>query len=67
MNESKTYRVKADLVKKAKEKQMKYVIDRKEVVDEAEVINALILKGLEVIKNEDIEKYLNLRMDGKIK
>lgn len=67
MNESKTYRIKSDLVKKARDLQIKYVLDRKEVIDEAEIINALIFRGLERITNEDIEKYLNLRGDGKIK
>lgn len=67
MNESKTYRVKSDLVKKVREKAMEYVIDRKEMVDEAEVVNAMILKGLETSKNEDIEKYVNLAKNKIIK
>lgn len=60
MNESKTYRVKSDLVKKVRERAMQYVIEKKEMVDEAEVVNAMILKGLETSKNEDIEKYIDL-------
>lgn len=67
MSESKTYRVKSDLVKKIKAKTMEYVLDRKEIVDEAEVVNAMILKGLETSKNEDIARYLNLREERKIR
>jgi len=67
MSESKTYRVKSDLVKKIKTKTMEYIAEKKELVDEAEVVNAMILKGLEASKNEDIAKYLNLREEKKIK
>lgn len=67
MSESKTYRVKSDLVKKVKSKTMEYITDKKELIDEAEVVNAMILKGLETSKNEDIAKYLNLREEKKIK
>lgn len=67
MNNGKTYRVKQDLVNKVKEKQLNYVLDIKEVVDEADIVNALILKGLENYKNSDIQKYLELKNDKKIK
>lgn len=67
MNNGKTYRVKQDLVNKVKEKQINYVLDIKEVVDEADIVNALILKGLENYKNSDIQKYLELKNDKKIK
>lgn len=67
MSESKTYRVKSDLVKKIKIKTMEYIADKKELVDEAEVVNAMVLKGLETSKNEDIAKYLNLREEKKIR
>lgn len=66
MTESKTYRVKKTLVKQVKEKQMAYVLDKKEVIDEADIVNALILKGLEQCKNEDIAKYMQLKEDKKI-
>lgn len=67
MNESKTYRVKSDLVKKIKAKTMEYVIERKEIIDEADIVNAMILKGLEVSKNEDIAKYIDLKEQKKIR
>jgi hypothetical protein len=46
---------------------MQYVIEKKEMVDEAEVVNAMILKGLETSKNEDIEKYIDLTKNKIIK
>ena len=67
MNESKTYRVKGDLVRQVKERAMQYVIERKEIIDEAEVINAMILKGLETSRNEDIARYLSLAKDKHIR
>lgn len=66
-SKAKTYRVKSSLVEKAKKLHINYIIDRKEAVDEAEVINALIFKGLETIQNSDIAKYLELRELGEIK
>ena len=67
MNDTKTYRIKGDLVKQIKKRTMEYVIDQKELVGEAEVTNALILKGLETIKNEDITKYLILAENKNIR
>lgn len=64
---AKTYRIKGNLVEKAKKLQIDYIIDRKEAIDEAEVINALIFKGLEDIEHSDIAKYLELREIGEIK
>lgn len=64
---AKTYRIKSTLVERAKKLHIDYIVDRKEAVDEAEVINALISKGLENIQNSDIAKYLELREMGKIK
>ncbi|STY99684.1 Uncharacterised protein [Moraxella lacunata] len=66
-NQAKTYRIKGSLVEKAKKLHINYIIDRKEAVDEAEVINALILKGLETVQNSDIARYLELREVGEIK
>lgn len=64
---AKTYRIKSTLVEKAKKLHIDYIVDRKEAIDEAEVINALISKGLEDVQNSDIAKYLELREMGKIK
>lgn len=67
MSGTKTYRIKGDLVNQIKRKTMDYVIDRKELAGEAEITNALILKGLETVKNEDIDRYLMLVESKKIK
>lgn len=67
MSETKTYRVKADLVKQIKSRTMQYVIEKKEIIGEAEMTNALILKGLETANNEDIARYLDLAAKKKIK
>ena len=67
MSETKAYRVKSDLVKQIKKKTMEYVIDRKELAGEAEIVNALILKGLETIRNEDIDRYLSLAESKQIR
>lgn len=64
---AKTYRVKSTLVDKAKKLQIDYIIDKKEAIDEAEVINALIFKGLENIQYSDIVKYLELKELKEIK
>lgn len=63
---SKTYRIKGDLVQKSKKRQLEYIINKKQTVGEAEVINAILLKGLENFKDSDIDKYLELIEDKKI-
>ena len=42
---AKTYRIKKTLVGKIKNKHIEYIVERKEAIDEAEVVNALIFKG----------------------
>lgn len=63
---AKTYRIKKTLVGKIKNKHIEYIVERKEAIDEAEVVNALIFKGLENLKLSDIAKYLELREIGEI-
>lgn len=67
MSNSKTYRIKGDLVKQIKKRTMNYIIDEKEIINEAEMTNALILKGLESIENENIKRYLHLTETKQIK
>lgn len=64
--QAKTYRIKGSLVEKAQKLHIEYIIERKEAIDEAEIINALIFKGLESVQNSDIVKYLELREMGEI-
>ena len=64
--QAKNYRVKQSLVGKIKDMQIAYIVERKEAIDEAEIVNALIFKGLENIQHSDIAKYLELREMGEI-
>ena len=56
---AKTYRVEAELAKEACEKMIEYIAENREVVTEAQVINASIKKGLESLTHEDIRKYID--------
>lgn len=56
---AKTYRVEAELAKNACEKMIEYIAEHREVVTEAQVINASIKKGLESLTDEDIRKYID--------
>ena len=67
MKDGKTYRVKEDLVKQIKKRELGYILDKKETITEAEVVNALVLKGLETAKNEDIQRYIELSRSKKIR
>lgn len=67
MKDGKTYRVKEDLVKQIKKRELGYILDKKETITEAEVVNALVLKGLETAKNEDMQRYIELSRSKKIR
>lgn len=54
--DTKLYRVKKILGKKAKERRIKFVKEEGDIVTEAEIINAAIEKGLKTMSNEDIKK-----------
>lgn len=56
---AKTYRVEAELAKEACGKMIEYIAENREVVTEAQVINASIKKGLESLTDEDIRKYVD--------
>ena len=59
--DTKLYRVRKALAKKAKERRIKFIQEEGDVVTEAEIINAAIEKGLKTISNDEIkettEKY----------
>ena len=67
MKESKTYRVRADIVSKIIERTVKYVSEEEEIVEEAEIVNAMIRIGLKEAENKDIKEYLELRENNEIK
>ena len=54
MKESKTYRVRADIVSKIIERTVKYVSEEEEIVEEAEIVNAMIRIGLKEAENKDL-------------
>ena len=55
---SKTYRVRGEFVELIKEKSLDFIIETKERIEEADVINALIYKHLKDISAKDVTKYI---------
>ncbi|MFW2003616.1 hypothetical protein [Acinetobacter ursingii] len=55
---SKTYRIRGEFVDAIKEKSLDFIIETKERVEEADIINALIYKHLNDIKAKDVTKYI---------
>lgn len=56
---TKTYRIEKELSDIASSKAIEYIGKNKEMITEAQVINASIKKGLEVITEQDIKNYVN--------
>ena len=55
---SKTYRVRGEFVEPIKEKSLDFIIETKERIEEADVINALIYKHLKELTSKDVTKYI---------
>lgn len=55
---SKTYRVRGEFTEKIKELSLDFIIETKERVEEADIINALLYKHLGEIKAKDVMKYI---------
>ena len=55
---SKTYRVRGEFVESIKEKSLDFIIETKERIEEADIINALIYKYLKGITAKDVTKYI---------
>ena len=55
---SKTYRIRGEFVEAIKEKSLDFIIETKERIEEADIINALIYKHLNDIKSKDVTKYI---------
>lgn len=55
---SKTYRVRGEFVESIKEKSLDFIIETKERIEEADIINALIYKNLKDINAKDVTKYI---------
>lgn len=55
---SKAYRVRGEFVEAIKEKSIDFIIETKERIEEADIINALIYKHLESLSVKDVTKYI---------
>lgn len=55
---SKAYRVRGEFVEAIKDKSIDFIIETKERIEEADIINALIYKYLESISVKDVTKYI---------
>jgi len=55
---SKTYRVRGEFVETIKDKSLDFIIETKERIEEADIINALLYKHLKEITAKDVTKYI---------
>jgi len=55
---SKTYRIRGEFTEKIKELSLDFIIETKERIEEADIINALLYKHLNEIKAKDVMKYI---------
>ncbi|HFD2143773.1 TPA: hypothetical protein ACF2EA_003598 [Acinetobacter baumannii] len=56
---SKTYRVRGEFVESIRDKSLDMIIETKERIEEADVINALIYKYLDDLNAKDVTKYID--------
>ncbi len=54
----KTYRVDGELAALTCERMINFITEEQQPVTEAQIINASIKKGLELLTNEDIKEYI---------
>ena len=55
---SKTYRIRGEFTDKIKDLSLDFIIETKERIEEADIINALIYKHLKDITAKDVTKYI---------
>lgn len=55
---SKTYRVRGEFTEKIKDLSLDFIIETKERIEEADIINALIYKHLKDLTSKDVTKYI---------
>lgn len=55
---SKTYRIRGEFTETIKELSLDFIIETKERIEEADIINALLYKHLHEIKSKDVMKYI---------
>jgi hypothetical protein len=56
---SKTYRVRGEFVEKIHKTSINFIIETKEKIDEADIVNALIHKHLDNLCVDDVKKYFS--------
>lgn len=55
---SKTYRVRGEFTDKIKDLSLDFIIETKERIEEADIVNALLYKHLTDLKAKDVTKYI---------
>lgn len=55
---SKTYRVRGEFTDKIKDLSLDFIIETKERIEEADIVNALLYKHLSELKAKDVTKYI---------
>ncbi|MDM1782853.1 hypothetical protein HX120_14025 [Acinetobacter indicus] len=55
---SKTYRVRGEFTDKIKDLSLDFIIETKERIEEADIVNALLYKHLNELKAKDVTKYI---------
>ncbi|WP_333665499.1 hypothetical protein [Acinetobacter guillouiae] len=55
---SKTYRIRGEFTEQIKDLSLDFIIETKERIEEADIINALIYKHINDLKAKDVTKYI---------
>ena len=55
---SKTYRIRGEFTDKIKDLYLDFIIETKERIEEADIVNALLYKHLSELKAKDVTKYI---------
>ena len=55
---SKTYRIRGEFTDKIKDLSLEFIIETKERIEEADIVNALLYKHLSELKAKDVTKYI---------
>ncbi|MEG0359856.1 MAG: hypothetical protein RR598_11375 [Anaerorhabdus sp.] len=56
---SKAYRVRGEFIEDIKKKSIDFIVETKERIEEADIINALVYKHLNELRAKDVTKYID--------
>ncbi len=56
---SKAYRVRGEFIEDIKKKSIDFIVETKERIEEADIINALVYKHLSELRAKDVTKYID--------